>query len=360
MVIIASRVLLIALSVAIHCSVAFSASYLPKLKAEWVNMSSASNITPKRSGHVSFRTTDGRLLVFGGYAEEDDKERYVVQDLWEWKQPSGWVQVSHSGSLPGPRLASAADLIVDSPYLLGGWDPQTPGTGGVILDTVHKFDSSTNKWTLMEGVTLPGGPASRHVVLSLKDQLLMHNHRCSDHVYLFDGEKFIRQATTGEAPSSRGLHAGAMLSDNIALVFGGAAQDGNMSNEAFVLDTISWKWTRLDTSSSDAHPSPRAGHCLCRFSDTCLILYGGASRSDSGLIPNGDVWALHISDEDATGTWQILSQDGMLAPPSRNAATLNLIDESNGKKKYLLTGGWAPFVQTYGDCFVLQVSEVSN
>ncbi|KAI2511451.1 Kelch motif [Fragilaria crotonensis] len=331
-----------------------------QLQAEWIQITKAPLIVPKRSGHVALATRDGRLLVFGGYIEEgDEKSRKVTDDLWEWKD-QGWIEVQQSGEIPGPRLVSAAGLVADTPYLLGGWDPQNEGTGGIILDTVHKLDPNTNEWTLLKDVTLPGGPASRHVCLSLSNNLLLlHTHRCTDHVYLFDGHGFTKQSTTGDAPSSRGLHSAIMLSDTHALIFAGAAQDGNMSNECFVLNTDTWKWNRVEIDKGTPLPSPRASPCLCQYTDHCAIVFGGASRGPSGLQPEGDVWALHLDDDYQTGVWVLLSSSQ--GPPPRNAATLNLVSvKEDGTKEYLLQGGWAPFVETYSDCFILRIREKDN
>jgi hypothetical protein len=328
------------------------------VQAEWSQRKDAAKITPKRSGHVSFTTHDGRLMVFGGYVEEEGEEhnRYVVNDLWEWKK-QGWQLVPQDEEkLPCPRLVSAAAFVGKTPYMLGGWDPQTEGTGGVILDTIHKFKSKTNEWVLLDDVTLPDGPASRHVCLTLtNNKLLFHNHRCTDHIFLFDGKEFEKQTTTGTAPSSRGLHAATMLDDSHALVFAGAAQGGSMSNECFVLDLCTWKWTQLKVDEAKDAPTPRASPCLCQFSAHCAIVFGGASVGDAGLVPEGDVWALHIDVDYKNATWQLLSSDG---PAPRNAATLNLIDCDEGSKEYLLAGGWAPFVETHDDCFVLKVKSI--
>jgi hypothetical protein len=336
-----------------------SLSFSPplQLQAEWIQLKDAPLITPKRSGHVSIHTKDGRILVFGGYVEVGDR-RYVTNDLWEWKH-QGWALVDQSGQeLPGPRLVSAAGLVGETPYMLGGWDPQNEGTGGVMLDTVHKLDLNKNEWTLLEDVTLPGGPTSRHVCLSLSNgKLLFHNHRCTDHVYLFDGQAFTKQSTTGDAPSSRGLHSATMLSETHALFFAGAAQDGNMSNECFVLNTETYKWTHLQVEG-DTQPSPRASPCLCQYTSHCAIVFGGASKGAAGLLPEGDVWALHLDSNYQKGAWKLLSSQG---PPPRNAATLNFISsKDNGTKEYLLQGGWAPFVETHSDCFKLQITETNR
>lgn len=218
----------------------------------------------------------------------------------------------------------------------------------------------------------------------------MHNHRCSDHVLLFsvtEGEgEFDIQPTTGDSPSSRGLHCAATLpkstNDNSAramVIFGGAAQDGNMSNESFVLDTSTWKWIKLDVGNDkDNIPCPRAGACLCSLDDESLILFGGATLGEAGLLGLNDVWRLHIDMDNGKGKWECLIQDtatdddeSVVRPPQRNAATLSSIsatllpnditwkkkDSDDDKTSYfILQGGWYPFKTTYNDNYLLKVS----
>ncbi len=351
-------------------------------------------------------------------------ERYVVNDLWKFLPYSdesdwGWNRHGNDGGYAPPsRLATAIAVLPNNEsrgakaVLLGGWDPQTPGTGGIILDDVWMLDVNALEWSKCvagdctggdEGgfVAIPDGPTSRHVAVRLsipltgdagaarEDVVCLHNHRCDDHVLQLStttgggGDpssrvRCDRRATTGDAPSSRGLHCAASIRRSTAMVvFGGAARDGNMSNEAFVLDAESWKWTRLDTGD-DAVPAPRAGACLSPLDDDSVLLFGGATPGDGGLVGLNDVWVLNVDVKSGKGVWRCLiphrnseDGDGMLRPPGRNAATLNAIDVSkllpsgirwNSEspaedcKYYLLTGGWYPFRKTYNDVFLLRIS----
>jgi hypothetical protein len=304
---------------------------------------------------------------------------------------------------------SAAAVLGRRAYLVGGWDPGTPGTGGDILSSCHRLDldriepnsdeaSSSSSpppapaW--MRLADFPDGPTSRHVAVAVevaegdggtpprrRKLIVVHNHRCDDHVWtLSEGEEeFRRQATSGTAPSSRGLHAATAAAGGSKLVvFGGAARDGQMSNEAFVLDASTWTWSRVGGGGDIAAPAPcpRAAPCLAPFDDDTVILYGGAEATPQGLRPLGDVWALDL----ASGNWQLLLPDGQSSssssssgasgnsgppPPPRNAATLSCVASSpRGAPKdggprwreYLLAGGWHPFVETRDDCYVLRVS----
>jgi Galactose oxidase, central domain len=428
------------------------------LRAEWIPVhrdgSGGTLPQPRRSGHVSFRYDHGRpvtsrrpdVFTFGGYAEVDakdpgSKERFVVNDLWRWRQrqqqegdrtvEGGWfpVKIGQRGAtsdeegapaqtcdsseashaLPRARLVSAAAVLDDYAYVVGGWDPGVPGTGGEILASCHRLgplssaatSASTSKedetdaastriaskelpleWTRLPD--FPDGPTSRHAAVALPPsgdrlgRIVVHNHRCVDHVWVLDSESaaasasstdparaaFVKQPTRGDPPSPRGLHAATVVGKDKVVVFGGAAQDGTMSNEVFVLDASTWTWTKPSVSSrSDAMPCPRAAPCLVALDDTTAILYGGAEATSQGLQPLGDVWAFDVT----TSAWRRLvagpessSASGQDVPPPRNAATLTCISAPQdyselGYRDYVLAGGWHPFVQTWDDCYVLRI-----
>ena len=164
---------------------------------------------------------------------------------------------------------------------------------------------------------------------------------------------------------------------HFALVFGGAAKNGVMSNEAFVLDTIKWEWKKVDTTTDDDKnnkPCPRAAPSLVGFNETCAVLFGGAKTVENGLEPLNDVWALTVDRFSGKGRWELLLdaetsiEKGYTLPPGRNAATLTEVPLStediavteNGQKKmkqFLLQGGWAPFRQTWDDSYILRLSQ---
>lgn len=387
---------------------------LNTVNAKWINLLSSDiigitppcQIVPPRSGAVSF-AADDILFTFGGYAEKNSaakSDRFVVNDLWkftpyamtETSSSWGWTKIEQDPNsyIPGPRLATAMAVLpsLSSSILLGGWDPQEPGTGGIILDDVSVLDLNTLQWSQPisseENVisSIPGGPTSRHVAVSVcinnGESIILHNHRCEDHVLLLsvsssEGKlrgKWKRQPTSGNIPSSRGLHCAAPLNDSKSItkrvvIFGGAAKDGNMSNEAFVLDLITWEWKKLLCTGDQ--PSPRAGACLSPLDENTLILFGGAETRDGGLVGLNDVWSLSINIEKGLGVWKCLLKDqaaDISCPPGRNAATLTRINaqallppaliksESSLDEVpayFLLQGGWNPFRRTYDDVFVL-------
>lgn len=375
--------------------------------AEWLDLSSESSyrqptrlprrITPPRSGAVSFSDPSSeRLFTFAGYAEVPSSgdgggsplDRFVLNDLFEFvpydegeeAAPWGWMRVDQE-TAPGPRLATTASTIGGKAAVMGGWDPQTTGSGGVILEDVALLDLDTLEWTLDGAPPLPDGPTSRHVSATVrtadgKSVICLHNHRCTDHVLLLSQEEggdvsWEKQAVSGDVPSSRGLHCASAIDGGIergVVIFGGAAQDQAMSNEAFFLDANIWRWTKLDCG--DKVPPPRAGASMCQLDERTVILFGGATPGSGGLVGLNDLWILQIDPNKGKGTWTCLMEHGSsdanvrVKPPGRNAATLSLVDTlslpkscgiGRDEKAYLLQGGWDPFRVTFNDMFVLKV-----
>jgi Galactose oxidase, central domain/Kelch motif len=408
-----------------------------------------SKITPPRSGHVAFGLHD-KVYVFGGYVEESPEKRYPTNEMWVFdnnnninnSSSSGWQRVRNAGGdvddddddtsfIPQQRLAAAA-VTCQQPQqpdgttstvvglLLGGWDSQEAGTGGVILQDLQLYydDDDAHQKDEEEGgrgeygccwKTLPFDlqqPTSRLCAVTLPDRptkVLVHNHRCTDHVLLVDlaSSQLIKQPTSGTAaakPSPRGLHACVCLPNTHKMVlFGGAAQDGNMSNQVFVLDTQTWTWQQANTVTTPSNhnnnnnndnndggcPTPRASPCLVAVDAQTCILFGGASRSEQGLHGCSDTWLLQLIDDDDDNNntiscqWTQLNDDGAPnAPPGRNAATLTPLpkkpamlndnenddDSDDGDDDYyfLLCGGWYPFRTTYNDNYVLKVTKNNN
>jgi len=371
--------------------------------AEWINLKLdvGGSINPPRSGHVAFGL-EGKIYVFGGYAEDSTTaERYPTNDLWCFdasnQKDNKWTLIKPaSSSQPQPRLAAAAvtcrlDQDTTAGLVLGGWDSQKAGTGGVILKDVQAFTSNDcedgGSWK--EFPTDLQEPTSRLCALSLGDenslkkQVLIHNHRCTDHVLLLDTEtsELLKQPVSGISPSARGLHVCALLPGTSKVVmFGGAAQDGNMSNEVFVLDTEEWSWEDCTSSETEGMPSPRASPCLVAVDGKSCILFGGATpSSEVGLHGCNDTWLLELEESEnkdgssakTVAKWTRLSEDGSTAaPPGRNAASLTPLPlkprilsgendtvDGDNSQYFLLSGGWYPFRTTHGDNFVLKVTK---
>lgn len=347
------------------------------------------------------------IYVFGGYAEDrETSSRYPTNDLWCFgdDDEKGWTLVKQkSSSEPQARLvaASVSCKLGDTTtgIVIGGWDSQDDGSGGVILQDIQLFtrndddDDDGGSWT--ESPINLKEPTSRLCAFPLVDEtspsseskVLVHNHRCVDHILLLDLEnsKLSKQPVSGTVPSARGLHSCVpLLGTTKIILFGGAAKDGMMSNEVFVLDTKTWIWGKIPfhqtEEGNNVAPSPRASPCLVALDEKSCILFGGASRSDEGGLHGcSDTWLLELVEGETkygsttitNAKWTQLNEDkSSQAPPGRNAATLTPIlskslpivgeiDENDSEETqyFLLSGGWYPFRNTYDDNFILKVTK---
>ena len=315
------------------------------LEASWRAVATPVQPSP-RSGSTAAAASESSVFLFGGYEEDDSGGRRVVDDLWRYDAGAGWTLVSGGGAGgPGPRLCSALACVGGEVFLFGGWDPETAGTGGSILDDVWVYDTAADSWAACAPV--PGGPVSRHACCALDGgEILVHTHRCAESVLVFDAAKrsWREQPTSGAAPSPRGLHVAARVEGGV-VVFGGAAQSGEMCGDGYFLDTASWAWRKLAALG----PAPRAGAAAAALAGGAeVVLVGGAARGgDGGLDPQSDVWVLDVRGD----AWTKVEAGGAALAP-RNAHVLL----PTGPTTFVLHGGWHPFVRTFDDTLELDIA----
>ncbi|CAB9504955.1 only protein 42 [Seminavis robusta] len=307
---------------------------------------------PRVSGHVA--ATDAkkdRVIVFGGLTGNAGSP--CTDQLWTFSDNKEWSLVKNSGSSgPGPRMYSAAAVLHDTLYLVGGWDPGAPKSGGTFLDEIWTLDLTAEnlEWKKEESNTLPCGPVSRHAACTVGDDtLVVHTFR-GVVVLTSDGE-WKEQETSGEAPEGLSMCAMSPLTDTSLLVFGGSTQTQQLSADAFVLDTKTWEWTKLDCSS--AGPSPRASPSAAHIGDNQCVIFGGASLGDggyqggAGLQAQGDAWVLTVDGSKCV--WEKIETSN--GPKPRLAASLCSASSDSG---LLLQGGWDPAGETFEDTWILQ------
>jgi len=218
---------------------------------------------------------------------------------------------------------------------MGGWD----GADG-FFDDVWTFREGA--WT-REAAALPG-PRSRHAACTLPDgRVISVTHR---EVFVYDPSdgSVTTQPTTGPPPSARGLHAMARVGAHSVVVTCGAAQSGEMTGDAYVLDCDTWEWRALSATG----PEPRAAGAAAPLDDNRVLLVGGAARLApplAGLAPLDDVWCLDV----VADAWTRVETNAGFGP--RNAHVLCRLGDGG----FVVNGGWVPFVRTYDDTLRLEV-----
>merc|ERR1719263_2262266 len=135
-------------------------------------------------------------------------------------------------------------------------------------------------------------------------------------------------ANHGRRPDSVGLHA-AVAVDGDLVCFGGGNKQGEFSDEAYLLDTAEWGWTRIDVGDGP-RPAPLGGMCAAPLGamGSGLVLFGGAEmRGDydggKGLFARAETWALHLAG--GKGEWNRLLQEDESSPHARVAGSLTAL-----------------------------------
>jgi len=312
--------------------------------------------------HKDYNNGSDCLLLFGGLL----KDRTATSEVWMF-DGTEWKNLLTKGSGPGPRMyVTANQLGVDGDiYVIGGWDPESKGSGGSFKDEIYKLNIKSLEWTKCN--PLPCGPVSRHTVTTVGDQLIIQTYKeqGSDGqivVLEADGSCYI-QNTIGQGPSGLSMCTAAALDDHTMVIFGGSTKTQTMSENVYLLDTNTWNWSKLENKSSEKDgrvPKPIASSSMVSIDKNTCIVFGGASiggqgyEGGKGLVGTDETWLLHIDDEKLKAVWTLCNPSSIVRPPSRVAATLNFFPQDSSK--LILTGGWNPkTMETYSDNWILEI-----
>ncbi|KAJ8602301.1 hypothetical protein CTAYLR_007864 [Chrysophaeum taylorii] len=308
---------------------------------------------PKVSGHATATTPDGRVFLFGGLTGSAGSP--CTDALWV-REHGEWKPVAAQNASPGPRMYAAAAVYGDALYVIGGWDPEVPGSGGSFKDEVWRLALGTLEWSQLEPI--PGGPVSRHTacVVDRGDDsiVVVHTFRPGDDsVLVLRDRGLVPQPTTGEAPKGLSMCAACGLGINTMLLFGGSTREQKMSADAYALDADAWAWRKLEVA--DGKPTPRASCCIAKMDTRTAVVFGGAGISadgyqgGQGLVGLDETWTVRLDDHDRV-TWTHL--EDTQAPSPRVAARLDPVPEGG----LLLSGGWNPSTkETFADQWRLQL-----
>jgi len=312
---------------------------------------------PKVSGHASAATNDERIVLFGGLTGSAGSP--TTDDLWVYDKGAGWKMIpskEQGGTRPQRRMYAASAVLGDSFYLIGGWDPGEPGSGGTFLDDIWRLSLKTLKWDRVE-TSLPY-PVSRHSACAVSsDTIAIHTHK-GLLLLSSDGRdcSVSEQPTTGDGPDGLSMCGSASLGGDESgrmLIFGGSTRTQELSSAAYVLDTKSWTWTKLLSKQKGEEPRPIASPCATYAGDNECIVFGGATLGKDGyaggLIPQDETWLCTVNKGTATVGWEkIASEDP--SPEGRVAASLNAVGD-----EVILQGGWDPVSkETYDKTWVLK------
>jgi len=311
----------------------------------WSKVAIASK-TPRVSGQA-VGSLDDNTILFGGLTGAAGSPVTNDTFLFDAKKKM-WelLRLEPKTAKPRVRMYAASAVLNDKLVLFGGWDPGAPGSGGEFLDDIWEFDFSTKEWSLVEDAKLPF-PVSRHTACTVQgiDSIVLHTFKG---ILVYKDGTLTEQATKGDAPDGLSMCAVSPLTDSKMLLFGGSTRTQQMSRDAYVLDTDSWTWTKLDAVDGE-YPPTLASACAANVADNQVIVFGGASIGSTGynggmgLIPQDDTWLLKASSDGKEATWTKVESGE--SPDGRVAASLSPIGDSS----FLLQGGFDPLTKTTFD-----------
>ena len=240
---------------------------------------------PRVSGHAS-AVVGEHLYVFGGLLGGS----LTSDELWRY-DGNQWNAIQNKGpTWPTRRMHAAMASAEGSLYIFGGWDPYAANEK--IKRDVWEYNTHTKRWR--ELTSMPH-TASQHAACVVEDRVVLHT--CRGTLVLVDG-RVQEQRTRGHGPYGRLSCACSPLGRHM-FVFGGTNCTRQVTNEAHLLDTKTWTWTRLE-NVGDVPPA-RAGACAAELGDKSCLVFGGASicpDDTSGVHPRSrnDTYVVTVTD----------------------------------------------------------------
>lgn len=228
-----------------------------------------------RFGHNAV-VRDGVMLLFGGQAGST-----FFNDVWELDLASlAWKKIP-SGSAPAPRYGAGGTLAGDQFIVSHGFT-----NDGRFDDTWSWGESSWQNISPSSGARPVKRCLHRTLWLPAANAILLFGGQTNGNPFLGDSWLYSPAAKTWQqvkpsgAPSPRTLYATFTLGDT-HWVFGGTTADGPSNTLHASTDPVaSWR-----TVNVGGGPSPRSGIEAAVVSETVALIFGGRSEADQD-----DLW----------------------------------------------------------------------
>jgi len=199
-------------------------------RKEWRKLKPDGDVPSKRYGHQSVVTSDGRMVVFGGYNGSflSDVHELTI-DTTGGSVCGTWRSVDATGEPPVARDGHSAVLAPDGQTMLiyGGFD------GKAQLDDVHALDTASFEWSQPQLLPAAAGSAAD----GMDDGADREAPKCSAAADAAAGAAAATTADAGESclvPPPRYLHS-AVACEGGMLVYGGYLSGGGFAQDLWQL-----------------------------------------------------------------------------------------------------------------------------
>src|SRR2546426_10967778 len=287
--------------------------------ADWKNESPAADPGARESPAMTFDSTNGVAVLFGGYSSA------YLGDPWEYDPAANdWTMTSSTGPSARSDAGMAFDSTSNVVVLFGGITDT-----GYANDT-WEYNAATNAWTNTTPTFSPpalgsyaltyDSAAHRNVLVGLdlvSLRMVTWSYDASTNTW--------QNKAPSTKPTPRTNHAVAYHPGLGRLVlFGGFnpfPPPGNSLGDTWEYNFVGNSWTQ--TLPTGSGPSARFSHGLgYRGTDSSIFLFGGSGGG--GFLD--DTW--HYFDNSGTRTWMNVFTQTI--PPSRSAFGLTN-EMPNGK-----------------------------
>lgn len=172
---------------------------------------------------------------------------------------------------------------------------------------------------------------------------------CYNDLYIFDPDSLttIKPTLSGDIPPPLRAHTATAIQSRKIVIFGGGNGPKYYTNDLYVLDIMSLRFTKVQWPEGAELPERRRAHTACLYKNGVYIFGGG-----DGQRALNDVWRLDVSDP-ANMSWKCISksENSPKKPTARGYHSANMVNS-----KLIIYGG-SDGVVCFDDVWILDVEE---
>lgn len=291
--------------------------------------SATGSMATGRANHVAVRLPNGKVLVTGGYAL-DQQGRLKSAELYD-PATGSW---SSAGNMSVARNGPSIDLLPNGTVLVTG------GSGtGTNLDAVNSsevFDPALGTWSPVANMSVARSGQTSNVLANGKVLIAAGGAGTFTTPELHASAELYDPVTktfaaTGAVTVPRGFHKSVVLANGKVLMIGGSNFTTTTFGNSDLYDPATGTWT-----ATGALATPRISHSATVLANGRVLVTGGGGNAP-GVLSSVEVYDV------ATGTWS--AAQPLRVARSNHAAVLL----ANGK--VLVVGGQGAGAATSAELF---------
>ena len=270
------------------------------VEVSWEKYNKIGEMPINRSEHSMAYVGNGRLIMFGGYNNNDE----YLKDTWEYDLATHtWTEYNTEAIMPQARNKHAMAYVGNGRLIMfGGYNEDDK-----YLKDTWEYDLATHTWTEYNTEAIMPQARNKHAMACVGNgQLIMFGGEGvsddGEHSYLSDTWKYDivghiwTECDIETIPFARSEHEMAYVGDGKIIMFGGDIEDIGISSDTWIYDANNHTWTLQITENT---PSKRVNHSMVYIGDNKLVMFGGYG-SYSGAHCISDTWEYDVDSNNWT------------------------------------------------------------